>query len=55
MNFVFEERGISNEVSSVINIMRVSLSTIRLHYDSAYFKETIQHETMHFFENYMRV
>lgn len=35
-------------------IMRVSLNAIRLHYDSAYFKETIQHETTHFFENYMR-
>lgn len=35
-------------------IMRVSLNAIRFHYDSAYFKETIQHETMHFFENYMR-
>lgn len=35
-------------------IMRISLNAIRFHYDSAYFKETIQHETMHFFENYMR-
>lgn len=35
-------------------IIRVSLTAIRFHYDSAYFKETIQHEVMHFFENYMR-
>ena len=29
-------------------IIRVSLIAIRFHYDTAYFKETIQHEVMHY-------
>lgn len=57
---VGDSSQITNEMrtSAVANIskheMTVTLLSVNMRYDISSFKETIQHETMHFFENYKR-
>lgn len=57
---VGDESQITDEMrtSASANIsrqeMKVTLLSVRWNYNAASFKETIQHETMHFFENFKR-